>query len=232
MNQTDFERSWLSKFSSCLDKIVGEDTRKKILQGSERLTSDSDSHEIIEWTKQAMDRLDALVDQEKRIEVMTGCACQYPESELDDIRDAYAKTKDIGVAHKMLSDKFVSFLKTSLGLEDDLVGEIMNRGWGLAGVIKVNTIIATKIPKSGNLAEYLKETDRERRRALYCHCPRIREAIGSNAKISLTYCYCGAGFYKAIWEYILVRPVKVALLESVLQGDEVCKVLIHTSADE
>jgi len=227
VSQTDFERSWLSKFSCCLDKIVGEDTKKKIMRGSEKLTSDSPPDEIIEWTKQAMDRLDALVEQEKRIEVMTGCACQYPESELSEIKDAYAKTKDVDVAHKMLSDKFVSFLKTSLGLQDDLVEEIMNRGWGLAGVRRGNTIIATKIPKSGKLVEYLKETDREKKRALYCHCPRIREGIVSNAKIFPTYCYCGAGFYKGIWEYILQKPVKVELLESVLQGDQVCKVLIQ-----
>ena len=227
MNDTDFERSWLSKLSSSLDKIAGEDTRKKILQGSEKLTSDSPSDEIIDWTKQAMRRLDALVDEEKRIEIMTGCACRYPESELSEIRDAYAKTKDIGAAHNMLRDRFVLFLKTSLGLEDNLVEEIMNRGWGLAGVRKGNTIIATKIPRSGNLVEYLKETDPEKKRALYCHCPRIREAIGSTAKLSPTYCYCGAGFYKAIWEYILQQPVKVELLESVLRGDEVCRVAIH-----
>jgi hypothetical protein len=217
----------LSKLSACLDKIVGEDARKKILEGSENLTSDSPPDEIIEWTKQAMDRLDALADQKKKVEIMTGCACQYPEPELSEIRDAYAKTRDIGVAHKMLSDKFVSFLKSSLGLEDDLVEEIMSRGWGLAGVRKGNTIIATKIPKSGDLVEYLKEKDRGKRRALYCHCPRIREAIGSDTKISPTYCYCGAGFYKRIWEYVLQQPVKVELLESVLQGDEVCKVAIH-----
>jgi len=227
VNNTDFERSWLSKLSSCLDKIAGEDTRKKILQGSEKLTSDSPSDEIIEWTRQAMDRLDASVDEENRIEIMTGCACRYPESELREIRDGYVKTKDIGAAHRMLRDRFLSFLKNTLGLEDDSVEDIISQGWGLAGVRNGNTIIATKMPKSGNLVEYLKETDPKKRRALYCHCLRIRKAIGSNTIISPTYCYCGAGFYKGIWEYILQQPMKVELLESVLQGDEVCKVAIH-----
>lgn len=227
MNNTDFERSWLSKLSSCLDKIAGEDTRKKILQGSEKLTSDSQSDEIIEWTKQAMDRLDALVDEEKRIEIMTGCACQYPESDLQEIRKAYQQTKDIDLVHTMLQEKFLSFLRDSLKLSDEFVEDIANRGWGLAGVRNGNTIIATKMPKSGNLEEYLKETGPKKRRALYCHCPRIREAIGLNTQISPTYCYCGAGFYKGIWEYILQQPVKIELLESVLQGDEVCKVTIH-----
>ncbi len=227
MNNTDFERSWLSKLSSCLDKIAGEDTRKKILQGSEKLTSDSQSDEIIEWTRQAMDRLDALVDEENRIEIMTGCACEHPESDLQEIRKAYQQTKDIDLVHTMLQEKFLSFLRDSLKLGDELVEDIVNRGWGLAGVRKGNTIIATKMPKSGNLEEYLKETGPKKRRALYCHCPRIREAIGSNTQISPTYCYCGAGFYKGIWEYILQQPVKVELLESILQGDEVCKVAIH-----
>jgi hypothetical protein len=227
MSESDFERQWLSKFSDCLDRIAGEEIRKKILKDSEKPESGSRGKNTASWTKKVMDRLDALVDEEKRIEIMAGCACRYPESELSEIRNAYAKTKDIDAAHEMLKDKFVSFLKNDLALEDELVEDIMNRGWGLAGVREGNTVIATKIPKSGNLVKYLKETNRDRRRELYCHCPRIREAIGSTRKISPTYCYCGAGFYKAIWEYIFEQPVKVELLESVLQGDEVCKVAIH-----
>lgn len=227
ISETDFEKRWVAKFSDCLGRSAGEEVRKKVLQGSERITSRSSGKEIIEWTRQAMDRLDALVDEEKRIEIMTGCACRYPESDLREIRDGYVKTKDIRAAHRMLRDRFLSFLKNTLGLEDDSVEDIMNRGWGLAGVRKGNTIIATKIPKSGNLVKYLEETDREKRRALYCHCPRIREAIGSDTKLSPTYCYCGAGFYKGVWEYILQQPVKVELLELVLKGDEVCKVAIH-----
>jgi hypothetical protein len=231
MNSADFERSWLSKLSSCLDRAAGEEIRKKVLQGSEKLTSDSPADEIIGWTNQAMNRMDALVDEQKRIQIMTGCACRYPESELSEIRDAYAKTKDIDLAHKMLKDKFVSLLKHSLKLDDQVLEDVMSRGWGLAGIRKGNTIIAAKIPKSGNLIEYMKETDPERKRALYCHCPRIRDAVRSNTRISPTYCFCGAGFYKAIWEYILQQPVKVELLESVLKGDDVCKVAIHLPAE-
>jgi hypothetical protein len=227
LNSNDFEKSWISKFSACLDEIAGPKIRKKVLEGGEKLSSDSSPEEVINWTRQAMERLDALVDENKRIEIMTGCACRYPESDLKEIRKAYEKTGDIDQVHGMIKDKFVSFLKNSLKMDDQLVEDVMSRGWGLAGIKKGNIIIATKIPKSGNLTEYMKETDPEKRRALYCHCPRIREAIGSKTKISPTYCYCGAGFYKAIWEYILQQPVKVELLESVLRGDDVCRIAIH-----
>jgi hypothetical protein len=212
ISETDFEKHWVAKFSDCLDRIGGEEIRKKVLQGTERITSRSSRKEVIDWTKEAMDRLDALVDEEKRMEIMTGCACEYPESDLQEIRKAYQQTKDIDLVHTMLQEKFLSFLRDSLKLSDELIEDIVNRGWGLAGVKKGNTIIATKIPKSGSLVEYMKEADPEKKRALCCHCPRIREAIGSNTKISSTYCYCGAGFYEGIWEYILQRPVKVELL--------------------
>jgi hypothetical protein len=223
----DFERSWLSKFSRCSQRIAGEEITREILQGSERFSSGSSQDEIIGWTKQAMDRLDALLEVEKRKEIMTGCACRYPQSELQDMKEAYEKTRNVDLVHQMLQDKFVWFLRNSLRLNDELVQEIVKRGWGLAGVREGNTIIATKIPKSGNLREYMKETDGEKRRELYCHCPRIREAVGSKTRMSPTYCYCGAGFCKAIWDYILGQPVEVELLESVLKGDDVCRFAVH-----
>ena len=227
MNENDFVRNWKAKLSHRLDEIAGEKIRKKVLQGSEKLPSDSSQKEIIGWIKGAMERLDTLVDEQKRTEIMTGCACQYPQSDLDEIRKAYQESKDIDLVHKMLLEKFISFLRDSFKLDDDVVDNIVNRGWGLAGVKKGNTIIATKIPKSGNLKEYFKEKDPEKKRTMYCHCPIVREAIGSNVKISPTYCYCGAGFYKAIWEYILGQKVKVEVLESVLHGGDVCRIAIH-----
>lgn len=227
MIDNDFEKQWLSKFSHCLNRIAGEEIRKKVLKDSEKLTSGASQKEIIDWAAEAMRRLDALVDEAKRIEIMTGCACRYPESDLQEIKKAFQETKNIDVVHGMLQDKFVSFLKNTLGPDDQLVEDIMNRGWGLAGMRKGNAIIATKIPRSGNLAQYMKEKDPGKKRVLYCHCPRIRDAIASKRKISPTYCYCGAGFYKGIWEYILQQPVKVEVLESVLKGDDVCKIAIH-----
>jgi predicted hydrocarbon binding protein len=227
MSEISFEKSWESKFSNSLDKIAGEKIRKRVLEGNEKLTSTSSQKEIIRWTKKAMERLDALVDEKRRREIMAGCACRYPETDLHDIRKRYGETGDIDLAHAMLQKKFVAFLKNSLWLSNELIEEIVSRGWGSAGVKKENTIIATKIPKTGHLVEYMKEKDRKRKRALYCHCPRIRDSIESKTKISPTYCYCGAGFYKGIWECLLRRPVRVEVLESLLLGGDVCRIAIH-----
>jgi predicted hydrocarbon binding protein len=72
----------------------------------------------------------------------------------------------------------------------------------------------------------LQESDPEKRRQFYCHCPRIRDVLKSGETIPPIYCYCGAGFYKGIWEEILQQPVQVELLESVLMGDDVCTIRI------
>jgi len=227
----DFERAWLSKFSSCLDDAAGEEVRRAVMEGSEGLSSRSGRGEVIEWSKAAMERLESLVEDKEAREIMTGCACQYPKSALQEIRREYEQTRDIDLAHKMLQEQFESFLKSTLDLDDQLVDEIVERGWGLAGVREENTIIATKIPKSGHLVEYMQETDPEKKRQYYCHCPRVRDALGTSETISPMYCYCGAGFYKGIWEEILQEPVAVEVLESVLQGDEVCKIAVYLPSD-
>jgi len=231
----DFERAWLAKFSHCLDEIAGEEIRKEVMVGSETLSAGSSpdlcepqsSAAVIAWSRQAMDRLDALVDEQRRRAIMVGCACQYPRSDLQAIREVFAGTGDVELAHQMLQEQFESFLRTVLRLDDELVAEIVERGWGSAGVKRGNTVIATKIPKSGYLVAYMAEPDPVKKRELYCHCPRIRDVLKRSERISPTYCYCGAGFYKGIWEEILQEPVEVELLESVLQGDQVCRVAIY-----
>ena len=70
-------------------------------------------------------------------------------------------------------------------------------------------------------------TDPEKKRQVYCHCPRVRDALKTGVTISPAYCYCGAGFYKGIWEEILQAPVEVEVLKSVLKGDQVCTIAIH-----
>ena len=228
--EKDFEQTWLSKFSDALYEIAGEGITKEVLQESEGLSSQSNSKEVIDWTKKAMERLKSLVEKEKCQEIMTRCACQYPKSDLQEIRKRYEETNDINLAHRMLQEQFESFLKNILELSDDLIKEIVKNGWGAAGVKKGDMIIAIKIPRSSNLIKYINEKEPDKKRQCYCHCPRIREVfttLKSSVNISPTYCYCGAGFYKGIWEEILQKPVKVELLESVLNGNEVCKIAIY-----
>ena len=227
----DFEKTWQDKFSHCLDKIVGKEIRKQVMQGNESLTTQSSPQETINWIKTAMERLESMVSEEKRRQIMAGCACQYPLSNLQGMKKVYETTQDIDRVHQMLQEQFEDFLKHTLRLDENFIETIVAKGWGAAGIKKDNTIIATKIPKSDYLMAYMIETDPEKKRQYYCHCPRVRDALTTGDRVSATYCYCGAGFYKGIWEEITQKTVEVELLESVLQGDEICSFAIHLPSD-
>lgn len=231
--QPDLERHWLAKFSHCLSEIAGEDIREQVMQGSDALSDRSSREDVIAWSKTAMERLERLVDDEqKRRDIMTGCACQYPKLQLQEIRELYEETGDLDLVQQMLQGQFVSLLRDKLGLQEVMIEEIVQRGWGSAGVRQGRTIIATKIPKSGYLVEYMQQEDPELRRRIYCHCPRVRDALEMGRALPATYCYCGAGFYKGIWEEILQQPVKVEVLETVQQGGEVCQIAIHLPPEQ
>jgi hypothetical protein len=223
----DFERAWLMKFSRCLGELAGEEIRDIVMEGSEALSAGTEPLEVIHWTQAAMERLGGEVEVGTLKSIMTGCACQYPKSDLQDVRKEYEASGDIQLVHRMLQEKFEVFLRDTLRLEEELVMQVVERGWGLAGVLSGHTIIATKIPKSGYLVDYLMETDPENKKQIYCHCPRVRDALTLSESLPISYCYCGAGFYKGIWEEILQEPVDVEVLESVLSGGEVCKVAIN-----
>jgi predicted hydrocarbon binding protein len=223
----DFEGAWLKKLSDGLDLYAGEEIRLAVMEGSENLSSQSSSQDVIRWSKSAMERLDSLVANERRVAIMTGCACRYPKAALQPMREMYATTRDLEGVHHMLQEQFESFLRSTLDLSKEYVEEIIRRGWGTAGILEGCSITAIKIPKSGNLVEYLREPNQEKRREVYCHCPRVRAILKSGETLSPTYCYCGAGYYKGMWEEILQMPVSVELLQSVLGGDDVCSVVVH-----
>ncbi|MBN2086376.1 MAG: hypothetical protein JW748_14245 [Anaerolineales bacterium] len=226
----DFERSWLEKFSNAIDALAGDAERCAVMEGSGALASYSPSKEIEAWSHAAMERLVGRVGEAKAREILTRCSCRYDEADLRVIRREFAAGGDIDAAMRMLRERFAAFLRENLKLDEARIADVLTRGWGPAGVRQGSTILATKIPKSEYLAAYLEEEDPAKRRAYYCHCPRVRAAAGRGERIPGVYCYCGAGFYKGIWESILQKPVRVEVLESILQGGDLCRVAIRLPA--
>ena len=223
----EFEQAWLKKLAAGLDAIAGVELREQIMEGRESLSAEVAPEAVASWTYAMLDRLGSLLDAQAAQKVMTACACQYSKKNLQPVRQAYERSHDVSEAHRMLQESFEAFLRETLQMNEEMVVEVVDRGWGVAGKHRENTIIATKIPKSGNLASYLQEPDHERKRHLYCHCPRIRHVVSEAGQVPRLYCYCGAGFYKGIWEEILQQPVEVEVLETVLDGGDVCKIAVY-----
>ncbi len=56
-----------------VEDLAGYELRLKVMQGSEKIISSSNPAKVATWVKQAMDRLDALVDAPTRRKIMVNC---------------------------------------------------------------------------------------------------------------------------------------------------------------
>ena len=226
-DEFDFDKYWLRVFSMCLDDELDEEARNEILKGSEDFSSNTNRDEVFKWTKTALAKLDSLTDEEKRNKILIGCACRLPRASLHHLKELYANTQNLELVHQKMQEEFEKFLDEKLKLDSKYKDEIINRNMGQAGVLQGNRIIATKIPKSAYIKDWFEETNPAKKRAIYCHCPRIRGAMDNlDNELPMYHCYCGAGFYKDIWEEIPQKPVEVEILETVMNDGEVCKIAI------
>ena len=216
---SNFEKQWLIKLHTALKRIGKDDLFSDVIIDKNKIS-------LITWIQKLMKILNNSFSKEEIISVMTSCACLTPKENLKPLCEEYAKTKDLKKVHTILQEVFEKFIKKYKNLNEEQMEFLRKNGWGMAGRLEGNTIYATKIPKE--IHKYFQTPDEQKKKYYYCHCPRIRDLFLSNEEtLDMNYCFCGAGFYKDIWEYILKREVKVEIIESVMKDDEVCKVAIH-----
>ena len=226
-SQFDFEKQWQNKLATSIDDHAGKSIREFVMGDQSENCDPQEQDEVIHWTNRALHRLAQSVKSKSVKDIMLGCACQYPADQLLELRGLFAQTKNIKLVHEKLQERFETFLRNSVNLASEHIEFILENNWGLAGILQGNSIIATKIPKSGNLQAFFSESDPRRRRELYCHCPRLQGQWKEADPVPKAYCYCGAGFYKGIWEYILNQEVNMEVEETVLSGGDVCRFKIE-----
>ena len=208
--------TWLESLSENLDRSVGKTIRRKVMQGSEKLAADSPLEERARWFKGAMERLDTLVDEkERRTIMMCSCPDRFPKKRIKFLRKKYLELGSI-----------------------DALFPIMNEDTSWKGlsyyeypVRKGNVIYVTKIPYNPKGVKAARNA--EEKRLSYCHCPIMKSLLKAGEKVSPTFCYCGAGWYKQLWEGILEEPIeKIEMLKSVCGGDDSCEYAIHLPIDK
>jgi len=222
-----FEKMWTDKLSSGIAGIKGSEYKDALFAEFPHPGEDSSIAEVNSWTASIVARLRDDLSSWELHSLFTGCACHYPVGQLIPIRDAFRVSGSFPEAQALLNEQFTVTMRDGLGIPVDVINKLLADGMGPAGILEESRLIATKIPKSGYLMEWLSETDPEVRRKLYCHCPRIRNAIGDGADIDTLYCLCGAGFYRNIWETITEDHVRVEVLESVMKGDDFCRIAVY-----
>lgn len=218
----EFEEGWLSKLNHCLTEYYDPETATHLMEGSD---PEKTSGEVIDWTRVLVERLEEN-DADTAKDVFTCMACQFPKANLAEISKTYRETGDFEKAHKNLQTHFIDTIRKHLGLSEEEISKVEEWGWGVAGRREGNVIISIKMPY--DWAGYWAEKDLEMKKFHYCHCPRIRDILKDNKEpITKTYCLCGGGFYKSIWEHILDKQMKVEVLQTIMQGDPVCQFAVH-----
>ncbi len=111
-------------------------------------------------------------------------------------------------------------------ITDEVLEFVRNEPLIARGVRDGDILYEVKIPHMTK--EYLFAADEDMRRYYYCHCPWVKDALkDGNPEIPPVFCSCSAGFHKRRWEVLLEQPLKAEIVESVLQGDDWCKIAIH-----
>ncbi len=201
---------WIKKLSKSLDQYTGVTVREKVMEGSEDLKSGSSGEKKAKWVNKAMERLDELIDEETRKQVLVSCSHVFPKTRIRPLKIKYKETGSI-----------------------DAVLELMHKdhSWGGLSYYEYpiregNVIYVTKIPF--NPKKYKQSKDKIDKKYYYCHCGLVKASLKApEVNISSTFCYCDAGWYKTLWEGVLNKPVQVEVLQTVIRGDDCCKFAIH-----
>ncbi len=205
---------WLDKFAKGLDKFAGKSMKAKVMKAVSDASAEKSAEQITEWLIAAIDRMDTFVpDNETRRSIMLCCSETFPQKRIQKVRAEYERTGDL--------DALIKWMEQDSSWKGLPFYEYPKR--------EGNVIYVTKIPHDPKGFQEAK--DAAHKRASYCHCALIRPAILNGTPVSSTFCLCGSGWYKSLWEGVLGKPVRVEIVEAVGQGAERCTFAIHLPLD-
>jgi hypothetical protein len=195
---------WDRLLAEGTEKVLGADARHNIMQGIEYITSDSSFVDYTAWIQGAIERLDALTDNdEQKCQVVSHCAHVFPQERIEHLHAIYLRGEFDDILHEMYCDDF----------------------WYEKPVRRANVIYMRKNPF--NPEGYANATTPAERRKAYCHCPFVHHYLDEiPPRLSPTFCFCGAGWYRRLWEGILGVPVKIEHVETLLKGNDQCTLTI------
>lgn len=204
------DHEWDQRLALGVENILGETARQQVTAGLGELTIHSSAVEYREWIHSAMRRLDEITDDpEKKYKILSCCAHEFPQYRIDHLKSIYARRHEI----------------------DDVLREMyQDPDWYEDPVRRGNQLHMRKVPFNPEV--YHSDVSPAEKRQAYCHCAFVRPyLIDSPAKISPTFCWCGAGWYRRLWEGILEKPIRVEHVETLVRGNDCCKLIITLPLD-
>jgi hypothetical protein len=195
---------WERMFAEGAEKVLRPEACQRLMQGVESITPESSFDEYTAWIQGAIERLDTLTDDdEQKCQVVSHCAHIFPQERIDRLRAIYEAGEFDDILREMYTDDF----------------------WYEKPVRRGNVLYMRKNPFDPEGYENAATTV-EKRKA-YCHCSFVHPYLDEiPSKLSPTFCFCGAGWYRRLWEGILSQPVKIEHVETLLRGNDQCTLTI------
>ena len=220
-----------------LGDVVGEDLRDGVFENLPLPPLGLSRYEKAQYTAEIMARMEEIFGISTTRDLLQDSLRDLPDEYYPEERSDFYKVCEGDMDRYLIfrGKKLVDLLRgyqerdeLFFGQEitDDVIAFVSNDPEIGGGVREGNLIYQTKIPY--NAQAYLAETDPVKKRYHYCHCPWAKESIRKErVTVSPTFCQCSAGFVKRPFEVIFGQTLQADVLESVLQGDEVCRFAIH-----
>lgn len=96
------EQGMIRTIEGNIGSFAGEAVRKKIIESCGQVTEKSSKKEMAEWVRCAMEKLDALVDEETRVKIMENCGRNCAEVNKRTIERAKARRKKFKTENEFL----------------------------------------------------------------------------------------------------------------------------------
>jgi hypothetical protein len=199
------QHEWDRLLAEGIEDCLGAAARQQVMAGIEEIGPESSQEAYTDWIQGAMERLDALTDEpEVKYQVLSCCAHVFSEERIAHLRAIYERRGNV----------------------DDVLREMYkDPDWYEDPVRKGNLLHMRKVPYDPEGLEKA-TTPAERRRA-YCHCAFVRPYLDEiPSKMSPTFCWCGSGWYRRLWEGVLGQPVKIEHVETLLMDNDACELVI------
>lgn len=225
-----------------LAEVVGEDLRDCIFEDLPLPPLGLSRYEKAQYTARIMGRMEEVFGVSTTRDLLQDCLRDLPDDyypeERSDFYEVCAGDMDryLDFRGKKFADLLRGYMERNelfYGQEitEDVIAFVENNPEVGGGVREGNLIYETKIPY--NTKAYLEETDPKMKRYHFCHCPWAKESIRRETlNVSPTFCQCSAGFVKKPFDVIFGQSLQADVLESVLQGDDVCRFAIHLPEEQ
>lgn len=196
---------WDRLLAEGVEDTLGPAACQQVMAGIEEIGPEDPLEVYAGWLQGAMDRLDSLTDDpQDKYEVLSGCAHVFSDHRIAHLRTIYEERGEI----------------------DDVLREMYtDPDWYEDPVRQGNVLHMRKVPFDP--VGYEAATTAAERRKAYCHCPFVKPYLEEvPSAMSPTFCWCGSGWYRRLWEGILGEPVEIEHVETLLQGNDHCALTI------